>query len=78
MVKEFDKAGLPTVHMVNMVPVAKDVGSGRIFPTVSIPHPLGDPNLSQDKQYELRKHMVKGALKTLTVHIEEQKIFSIS
>lgn len=76
MVKEFDKADIPTAHLVNMVPVAKDVGSGRIIQTVSIPHPLGDPNLTEDKQYELRTRLVKKALDTLTVDIEEQKIFS--
>lgn len=75
MVKELDKADIPTIHMVNMVPVAKDVGSGRIIQTVSIPHPLGDPSLSEDKQYELRKKLVSKALDALTVDIEEQKIF---
>lgn len=61
--------------MVNMVPVAKDVGSGRIIQTVSIPHPMGDPNLPEDKQYELRKALVSKALDTLTIDINEQRIF---
>ncbi len=76
MVKEFDKADIPTAHLVNMVPVAKDVGSSRIVPTISIPHPLGDPSLAEDKQYELRKRIVEKALDTLTENIEEQKIFA--
>lgn len=75
MVKEFDKADIPTIHMVNMVPIAKDVGSGRIIQTVSIPHPLGNPDLPEDKQYVLRKNLVSKALDTLTVSIDEQQIF---
>ena len=75
MVKEFDKAGIPTIHMVNMVPIATDVGSARIIQTVSIPHPLGDPNLPQDKQYDLRKNLVMKALNTLTEDVTEQTIF---
>ncbi len=75
MVKELDKAGIPTAHLVNMVPVAKDVGSGRIIQTVSIPHPFGDPALPEDKQYDLRRSLVEKALNTLTEDVKEQKIF---
>jgi len=76
MVKEFDKAGIPTVHLVNMVPVAEDVGSGRIVQTVSIPHPFGNPALTEDKQYEIRRALVKKALNALTDETKKQKIYS--
>ena len=42
MVKEFEKAGFPVVHMCNLIPVSTTVGANRIVPTISIPYPLGE------------------------------------
>ena len=75
MVKELDKAGFPTAHLVNMVPVAKDVGSNRIIETVSIPYPLGNPNVSKEDEYLIREKLVRKALDTLTDDIKEQTIY---
>ncbi len=44
MVKEIEKAGMPIVHMCNIIPVSETVGANRIVPTISIPYPLGNPN----------------------------------
>jgi len=75
MVIEIEKEGIPTAHMVNMVPVAQNVGSARIVKTVAISHPLGDPALSQEEQYDLRYKLVEKALAALTDDIDEQTVY---
>ncbi len=75
MVREIEKRGLPIVHMINLIPVAKSVGSNRMVETVSIPYPLGDPSLTKEEEYDLRYSKVGIALKSLTTPIDDQKIF---
>ena len=77
MVKTFERAGFPVVQMCNLIPVAVTVGANRIVPTVSIPYPLGDPNLSEEEQWKLRHHRVGVALDSLTESINEQTVFKI-
>ena len=75
MVKEFEKAGFPVVHMCNLIPVSTTVGANRIVPTISIPYPLGDPNTSKEEQWKLRYHREGVALKALATPITEQTVF---
>ena len=75
MVKEFEKAGFPVVHMCNLIPVSITVGANRIVPTISIPYPLGDPNTSAEEQWKLRYHRVGVALQALATPISEQTVF---
>ena len=75
MVRTIEKHGLPVVHMINLVPVAKSVGSNRMVETVSIPYPLGDPSLTEAEQYALRYKSVGKALKALTVSVDTQTVF---
>ena len=69
MVKEFEKAGFPIVHMCNLIPVSSTVGANRIVPTISIPYPLGDPNTSKEEQWKLRYHRVGVALQALATPV---------
>lgn len=75
MVKEIERAGLPVVHMCTIVPISKTVGANRIVPTVAIPHPLGNPNLSHEDEKALRRKLVEKALKALETPVEEQTVF---
>ena len=75
MVKEFEKAGFPVVHMCNLIPVSTTVGANRIVPTISIPYPLGDPNSSREEQWKLRYHRVGVALQALATPVSEQTVF---
>jgi len=61
--------------MVNMIPVAQNVGSTRIVKTVAISHPLGDPALPEKEQRDLRYNLVKKALDVLTDDISEQTVY---
>ena len=45
------------------------------MPTVAIPYPIGNPDLSPEDEYELRKKLVDKALLALTTEITEQTIF---
>ncbi len=75
MVKEIERAGLPVAHICTVVPISLTVGANRIVPSVAIPHPLGDPNLSSKDERELRKKLVKKALTSLQTEVEGQKVF---
>ena len=75
MVKEFEKAGFPIVHMCNLVPVSLTVGANRIVPPISIPYPLGDPNTPAAEQWKLRYYRVGVALDALTTDVTEQTVF---
>ncbi len=77
MVKEFEKAGFPIVHMCNLIPVSSTVGANWIVPTISIPYPLGDPNTSKEEQWKLRYHRVGVALQALATPVTEQTVFKV-
>lgn len=66
---------MPVVHMASIVPISQSVGANRIIPTVAIPHPLGDPNLSTENEKVLRRELVEKALTALETEVEEQTVF---
>ena len=61
--------------MCTVTPISLTVGANRILPTVAIPHPLGNPALSKEDEYDLRYRLVERALKALETPVEGQKIF---
>ncbi|MBT9177039.1 MAG: Glycine reductase complex component B subunit gamma [Firmicutes bacterium] len=75
MVKEIERAGLPVVHMCAIVPISLTVGANRIVPTVSIPHPLGNPQMTAADEKELRRRLVRKALRALETEIHGQVVF---
>lgn len=75
MAKEIERSGLPVVVMANLIDVAKTVGSNRMVQTVSVPYPLGDPEMSPEAEWQLRSCRVEAALDSLTVDITEPKVF---
>jgi glycine reductase len=75
MVKAIEAAGLPVVHMCTVTPISMTVGANRIVPTIAIPHPLGNPALTREEEYEIRKALVEKALAALTTEVDGQTIF---
>jgi len=75
MVKEIERAGLPVVHMCTVVPISLTVGANRIVPTVAIPHPLGNPLLTAGEEKELRRKLVRRALRALETEVHGQVVF---
>lgn len=63
MAKEIDRAGIPVVHICNLVNIAQGIGSNRILQGESVLFPLGNPTLPPEEEYQLRKSMVVRALK---------------
>lgn len=75
MVKEIERYGIPIVHMSTITTISESVGANRIVPTVAIPYPVGNPDLSKDSELDLRDKMVRRALEALTVDVEVGTIF---
>lgn len=75
MVKGIEESGIPVVHICTVVPISLTVGANRIVPAIAIPHPLGDPNLSEDEETKVRTRIVDKALHALTVEVTEQTVF---
>lgn len=75
MVKEIERTGLPVVHMCTVVPISLTVGANRIVPTVAIPHPLGNPELSPAEEKALRRKLVEEALVALQTEVDGQTVF---
>ena len=75
MGKEIERTGIPVTMMCNLIDVAKTVGSNRMVQTVSVPYPLGDPELSKEAEWQLRTSRVEAALNALATKIEEPTVF---
>lgn len=75
MVKELERAGLPTAHICSIVPISKTVGANRIVPSVAIPHPLGDPARTPEEEKAIRRALVEKALVALETGISGQTVF---
>ncbi len=73
--KELEREGFPVVIISSVPTVPLTVGANRIVPAVSIPHPLGNPELSQEEEYKLRKNILIKALKALATDVKEQHVF---
>ena len=65
------------VHVATIVPISLTVGANRIVPAVAIPHPLGNPELPDNEERELRLNLVKKALRALQTEVEEQTVFEV-
>ena len=61
--------------MCTVTPISMTVGANRIVPTIAIPHPLGNPELTDDEEKALRRSLVEKALKALETEVTEQTIF---
>lgn len=75
MGKEIERTGIPVTVMCNLIDVAKTVGSNRMVQTVSVPYPLGDPELSKEAEWQLRTSRVGAALDALATPVEEPTVF---
>jgi len=77
MVKEIERAGIPVVHVCTVTPISMTVGANRIVPAVAIPHPLGNPALSEAEEKELRRKILTTSLEALQTEVDKQTIFEV-
>ena len=75
MVKELDRVCIPVVHICTVTPISLTVGANRIVPAVAIPHPLGNPALSLDKEKALRAKILEKSLEALGTEVTGQTVF---
>lgn len=75
MAKQIEAAGIPTAHVCSMVPVAVQVGSNRIVPSVSVLHPTGNAELTPEQEKRVRRQIVSKSLEALQTAVEVQKVF---
>ena len=76
MAKEFEKAGLPTVIVTALAPLAKRTGANRIVTGVAMSYPCGDPFLASSEEGELRRKIVETAFEALQTAVEGPTIFT--
>jgi glycine reductase len=77
MAKEIERAGFTITTMCNLLNVAKSMGNNRLVQTVSVPYPLGNPQLSKEEEWKLRYHRVGVALDALTKDVEGYTVFPV-
>ena len=65
------------MHICTVTPISMTVGANRIVPAIAIPHPLGNPALTPEEEYNLRKKIVNRALEALTTEVQDQTIFEV-
>ncbi len=75
MVKELERAGIPTAQICTMVNVALGIGSIRVVPSRSVLYPTGDPNLTPAEEHKLRLQLVKNALESVQTDLEQPLVF---
>lgn len=71
MTRELERAGIPTVHITNLIKISEGIGPKRIMKGNSVIHILGNPQLPHDSEVKYRKKLVNQALNMLTVNPEE-------
>ncbi|ATW27206.1 hypothetical protein DCMF_22815 [Candidatus Formimonas warabiya] len=69
MAKVFESAGIPTVVLTPLVDLAMQFGAYRIVRGLTVTSPLGDPEVSAEKEKTGRQALVVKALTALTKHI---------
>ena len=62
---EIEKAGIPVVHVTNLVQISEWVGCSRILEGNAVCHVFGNPDLSKDQELEYRKILLGKALNLL-------------
>ena len=75
MVKEMERAGLPTSHICSIIPISRTVGANRIVPAIAIPYPLGEPSKTAAEELVIRRALLEKALHALEQDIQVQTVF---
>lgn len=75
IVREIERAGIPTAHITAIMTLSRQVGANRIVAGTNIPFPCGDPNLPAEGDRLLRREIIQSALRALQSPIKEPTIF---
>ena len=75
LVRELERAGIPTAHVCSITSVAQTLGSNRIIPAPRVGIPMGERDLDPKSEKALRRAIVLGALESLQTELKEQMLF---
>jgi betaine reductase len=73
--RQIEKMGIPVVLITAMTMMAKQLGVNRIVSGTKIPHPCGDPTLTAEADRDLRREILKCALKALQTDVSSPLVF---
>ncbi len=76
IVKEIEREGIPVAHITAMSMLSKQVGANRVVTGVKVPHPCGDPLMTTEKDYAMRRRIVTCALDALQKNVDGPTIFT--
>lgn len=77
MAKELERAGLPTVLITAMSPLAQSIGANRIVRGKAVPNPFGNPDLTMDEERALRRRIIERALEALGSAVAQPTVFEV-
>lgn len=61
--------------MATITTISESVGANRIVPTIAIPYPVGNPELGDKEDSQLREELVERAIRSLTTEVASPTIF---
>ncbi len=67
---------MPVALITAMISIAKQEGVNRIVEGVAIPHPCGDPALSEEDDLVVRRKIVTCALRALETDVDGPTVFT--
>lgn len=71
MTREIERAGIPIVHITNLIKISEGMGPKRIMKGNSVIHILGNPHIPYDAEVKYRKKLVDQALDMLKVNPDD-------
>jgi glycine reductase complex component B subunit gamma len=74
--KEIEKEGIPVVQITTMTILGQQIGTNRIVEGRKVVHPCGDPDLTEEADREVRRNLVKTALRALQTAVDGPTIFT--
>ena len=69
--------GIPVAYVTTLTSLAEDVRANRIVAGVRIPHPVSNPTLPPDKEFEVRRAVARRALEVLTLPVDGPTVFGV-
>lgn len=71
MTKEIERAGIPIIHVTNLINISEGIGSHRIMRGNSVLHVFGNPSLPAAAEIAYRKELCETAINMLAQAPEE-------
>ncbi len=66
MTKEIQRAGIPIVHVTNLVNISEGLGAHRIYKGNSVLHVFGKPTLPVSQEKQFRQKMLENVIGMLS------------